>query len=588
MVADLRKQTTKERQDDKVPPAVAAWRRYFVLLLLGVAFVGLFGRAVHLQLRSSEFLKKEGNSRHLRVVNVPAHRGSIVDRHGEPLAVTTPVDSVWVAPVKLLKFEHVEEAVARLAQELGLRPTALMRDLQQRSQREFWYLRRKVDPELAARVRQLHIPGVHFQREYQRFYPDGEVTAQLIGVTDVDDRGQEGIELAYDHWLNGQAGRKRVVRDRDGAVVQDVENIEEPQPGKALQLTIDRRIQYLAYRELKSAVVRHNAKGGTVVVLDPISGELLALASQPGFNPNNRSDFDTSRMRNRVMTDQFEPGSTVKPFTVAAALENRVISPNVVLDTTPGVMRLGKHQVRDIRNYGVITLVDLIKKSSNVGATQLALKMDPNDFVDTLAQLGFGSPSGIGLPGETAGVLSARQHWSEIERATFSFGYGFSVSALQLAQAYAVLANAGVKQPLTLIKGQNTSPPTQVFSPATISELTKIMEGGTEPDGGGAAARIPNFRVAGKSGTVRKLGDEGYSQDRYHALFAGFAPASTPKLVVVVMIDEPSKGKYYGGAVAAPVFSAVMEGALRFLNVAPDDLPAEQFFENAQQRGNSV
>jgi cell division protein FtsI (penicillin-binding protein 3) len=303
-----------------------------VQILFALILVTLFGRAVDLQLRNSEFLKKEGDSRHLRVVSVPAHRGSIVDRNGEPLAVTTPVDSVWVSPVRLLEFEHVEQAVVQLAHLLGLNPAVLMNDLQQRAQREFWYLRRKIDPDLSQKVRELKIPGVHFQREYQRFYPDGEVTAQLIGVTDIDDRGQEGIELAYDHWLNGQAGRKRIIRDRNGHAVQDVENIEDPSPGQTLQLTIDRRIQYLAYRELKAAVARHGAKGGMVVVLDAESSEMLAIASQPGFNPNNRNDFNTERMRNRGLTDQFEPGSTMKPFTVAAALETGIVEPDARYD----------------------------------------------------------------------------------------------------------------------------------------------------------------------------------------------------------------------------------------------------------------
>ena len=427
--------------DKKEDSGSYAWRRWFVVFLFVLLFGAIAWRAIDLQLRHTDFLKREGNSRFVRVITVPAYRGPIVDRNGEPLAVTTPVDSVWVQPRDLAQSPA---AVALLASELGIPVKTLMSQLQQRIDRQFWFVQRKIDPALAERIQALKLPGVNFQREYQRFYPDGEVMSHLLGITDVDDAGQEGLELAFNDWLKGEVGKKRIIQDKDGHAVQDVENILDARPGQTLELTLDRRIQYLAYLELKKAVLHHKAKAGSVVVMDSQTGELLALASQPPFNPNNRADYQTSRMRNRVLIDQFEPGSTIKPFTVAAALDAGVIKPDVMIDTTPGILRLGKDQVRDFRNYGNIDLTTLMKKSSNVGASKIALKMNPDYFFQVLNQLGFGRETGVGFPGEASGALAGRNRWSEIERATFSFGYGFSVTALQLAQAYGVLANDGV------------------------------------------------------------------------------------------------------------------------------------------------
>lgn len=547
-----------------------AWRRWVVVSFFLLLFGTIVWRAGYLYWNESDFLGQQGNSRIQRSITVPAYRGSIVDRNGEPLAVTTPVDSVWVTPRDLLESP---KAVAELAEALGISLEGLKGELEKRIKSQFWYVQRKIDPALAERIRSMNLPGVYFQREYQRFYPDGEMTAHLLGITDIDDIGLEGLELAFNDWLKGEAGKKRIIRDKGGRVVRHLEILAEARPGQTLPLTLDRRIQYMAYFELKKAILKHQAKAGSVVVMDAKSGEILALASQPPFNPNNRADYQSNRMRNRVLLDQFEPGSTIKPFTVAAALEAGVIDPNVVIDTSPGHFYLGRDQVRDFRNYGKVDLTTLMKKSSNVGASKIALKMDPDNFFQTLNQLGFGRETGIGFPGEASGTLVGRNRWSEIERATFSFGYGFSVTALQLAQAYAVLANDGVLLPAKLILSHPTPPPTRIFSSETTSEVVRIIDPIEEDDASARTARVAYYNIAGKTGTVRKLKNGSYSQSDYTAIFAGFAPVDEPRLVVVVVIDEPSGGEYYGGAVAAPVFSGVMTGALRVINAIPDNIP---------------
>jgi cell division protein FtsI (penicillin-binding protein 3) len=524
-----------------------------------------------LQLMHKDFLRDHGDARALRVVAIPAHRGMITDRRGEPLAVSTTVNSVWATPRNLL---GAGAALNDLANLLALAPDELRRLLAERRDREFVYLKRHIDPELAARVSALGLPGVNLQREYRRYYPAGEVAAHLIGFTNIDDVGQEGIELAYDAWLRGAPGAKRVLQDRMGRVMENVENIEAPRPGQDLALSIDRRIQYLAYRELKAAVLHHQARGGSIIVLDALTGEVLALASQPSYNPNNRGGLKADSLRNRALTDVFEPGSTLKPFTIAAALESGRYTPAQTVDTRPGHFKVSNHTIRDISNYGVIDVASVIKKSSNVGASKIALSLEPRWLWDVFQRVGLGRVTGSGFPGEAAGLLHPPGDWSELELATAAFGYGMSVTALQLAQAYMVLANDGLLRPVSLVRQDLPVTGQRVMSAAVVAQIRAMLESVTEPDGTGRHARVQGYRVAGKTGTVHKVGSGGYATDRYLSLFTGFAPASRPRLLLVVSIDEPQGSAYYGGQVAAPIFARVMEGALRLMNIPPDDLPA--------------
>ncbi|QKT03051.1 penicillin-binding protein 2 [Ectothiorhodospiraceae bacterium 2226] len=561
------------RQPTPAPASTLRLGLVYVLLLAGAGV--LLWRMVDLHVFNHEFLRGEGEARHLRVVSVPAHRGMITDRYGEPLAISTPVDAVWANPQALLA---ARERLPELAQVLDLDPQRLAQQVEARHDRQFMYLRRQLPPEVAARATALGLPGVALQREYRRYYPGGPVTAHVLGFTNIDDVGQEGIELAYEQWLRGTAGSKRVIRDRLGRIVENVESIREPRPGKDLALTLDRRLQYLAHRALESAVQEHQAVAGSVVILDARTAEVLAMVNQPSYNPNNRRDLGSERLRNRAVTDAFEPGSTVKPFTVAAALEAGTISPDSRINTAPGVLRVGRATVRDIRNYGVIDAAALVQKSSNVGASKLALGMPPDALWGMYSRLGFGEPSGSGFPGEAAGQLVFQSRWSDVERATLSFGYGLSVNALQLAQGYLALAGDGSWLPATFITGNGREREIlrrQAMAPHTAQLVRAMLEGAVHDQGGTATlARVRGYRVAGKTGTAKKAQPGGYAEDRYVSLFAGFAPVSDPRLVMVVMIDEPRGDEYYGGRVAAPVFGTVMADALRLLDVPPDDLPS--------------
>lgn len=546
------------------------------LLVLGALLVGmgalLVWRAVDLHVFNKDFLQEQGDARSLRVVGIPAHRGMILDRSGEPLAISTPVESVWAHPGELLEARAEWKA---LAAALELTPRALERILTARADRAFVYLRRHVTPETARKVLALNIPGVATQREYRRYYPVGEVAAHVIGFTNIDDVGQEGLELAYNEWLRGTPGGKRVIKDRLGRVVENLGSISEPHPGKDLVLSLDQRIQYLAYRELKSAVRRHRALSGSAVVLDARTGEVLAMVNQPAFNPNNRSGLQAGAQRNRAVTDLFEPGSSVKPFTVAAALESGGYGANTAIDTGPGYLRVAGGTVRDIRNYGRIDLTTVITKSSNVGASKIAMALDPSELWGVFDQVGLGRSTLSGFPGEKSGLLNHFSRWQPIDRATFAFGYGLSVTALQLAQAYAVLAADGVQRPISFVRLDDAQVPAgrRVLRADTARAVRTMMETVVHADGTGPRARVPGYRVAGKTGTVKKVGPNGYSEDRYQAIFAGMVPARNPRLVMVVTIDEPRGEAYYGGQVAAPVFAEVMAGALRLLDIAPDALP---------------
>lgn len=548
-------------------------RHLIVLGLLALTVFFLLWRAVDLQVMNNGFLQDQGNARHLRVLDMPAHRGMITDRNGEPLAISTPVDSVCANPQEVIMARESWPVLARL---LEIDQDYLRRRLMENASREFVYVKRHINPELAQQVMALNIPGIFLQREYRRYYPAGEVTAHIVGFTNVDDVGQEGLELAYNEWLRGTPGSKRVIKDRLGRVIENVESIETPSPGMDLTLSIDRRIQYLAYRELKAAVLENNARSGSAVILDVKTGEVVAMVNQPSFNPNNRGTLRSEYYRNRAVTDVFEPGSTIKPFTIAAALETGKYHPHTFIDTTPGFFRVGKSTVRDIRDYGNIDVTTIIQKSSNVGASKIALSLEPKQMWSMFSRVGFGSLTGSGFPGEVGGLLTDYWRWHDIERATLSFGYGLSVTPLQLAQAYTVLADGGRLKPISFLRIDETPRAESVIEPKITRQVLAMMEKVTEVGGTGTNARILGYHVAGKTGTVQKSGVGGYSDEHYIAMFAGIAPASRPRLAMVVMINDPRNEHYYGGQVAAPVFSTVMSGALRLMGIAPDDVPHDQ------------
>jgi len=540
------------------------WR--FLLVALIAAMIGLVGRAVDLQVLDRQFLQHEGDMRHVRVIPVPAHRGRIIDRNGELLAISTPVKSVWVNPKE---FEASEQELKAVGEVLGL-PVKDIRTRVADPSRGFAYLKRRISPELADQAIALRIPGLYADREYRRYYPAGEVTSHLLGFNNIDDHGQEGMELAYNDWLRGVPGSKRIIRDGQRRIIEDVENVRPPVPGKDLALSIDQRLQYLAYRELKKAVMHHQAKSGSLVLLDAQNGEVLAMVNQPSFNPNSRLKLNGGVSRNRAITDVFEPGSTVKPFLVACALELGLVRPDTIIDTTPGQMHVGRNVVRDVHNYGVLDVAHILQKSSNVGVTKIALSLPSNKFWAFYNNLGFGQPLDTGFPGEASGTLSDHQGWNSFEQATLSFGYGLSASTLQLGRAYLALANEGVMPMVGLLKRDKPVESHRIMSARTAISVRTMLEQVVTREGTALKAEVPGFRVAGKTGTVKKTGANGYEKASYLSVFAGMAPASKPKLVMVVMIDEPSAGEYYGGAVAAPVFSSVMEGALRLLNIEPD------------------
>jgi len=554
------------RQRHAAPQGIPAWRSRVLLAFLIACFTVLAGRSLYLQGLHHDFLQQKGESRYTRVIDVVATRGRIVDRNDEPLAVSTPVESVAASPADV---EVTPRQLARLARLLGLKRPDLERRLAD-TPREFVYLKRQLAPEDAARVVALGVPGVFLQREYRRYYPAGDVMAHLIGFTNVDDRGQEALELAFDQVLAGQPGSRRVIKDRLGQIVEDVESIRTPRDGATLRLSIDARLQYLAYRELKSAVAAHQARAGSIVVLDVATGEVLALANLPSFNPNNRGKLDPRRTRNRAVTDLFEPGSTLKPFTVAAALEAGDVKPESVIETAPGQLSIGNRVIHDAHPQGALTVGQVLQKSSNVGTAKMALKMKPEELWALFNKVGFGTAPRSGFPGEVSGKLRAPGTWRPIEHATMSYGHGVSVSLLQLARAYLIFATDGELKPLALVKQQLPPESRQVISARTARQVRRMLEMVVQPGGTATRARIPGYRVAGKTGTTHKLVGGSYVADRYMSSFVGFAPASQPRLIVAVMIDEPSPGEHFGGVVAAPVFARVIAGGLRLLAVEHD------------------
>lgn len=542
------------------------WRSRLLLVLICLLFSGLAARAVYLQGIRHEFLQQKGEARYGRVIELPANRGVVYDRNGEALAISTPMESVWASPpdANLSALQ-----LSKLANILRLEKSEITAHLNDKT-RGFVYLKRQVSPDLAASVTALNIPGVFLRREYKRFYPAGEVMAHVVGFTGIDDTGQEGLELAFQSSLAGLPGAKRVIKDRAGHIVEDVERIKLPQDGKPLTLSIDSKIQYLAYRELRDAVKANRAKAGSIVVLDVRSGEVIALACLPDYNPNNRVGLKPLQTRNRPAIDMFEPGSTLKPFTIAAALEAGKITPQTVISTAPGFLTVGNRTIHDAHPQGSLTVAQVIQKSSNVGAAKIALSLSPETMWDMFNHVGFGASPHSGLPGESSGKVRPFKTWRPIEQATMSYGHGISVSLLQLARAYVAFASGGEIRPITMLKSEVAVEGERILSERTARAVTEMLEMAVQPGGTAPKAQVPGYRVAGKTGTAHKQVGSRYAADVYVSSFVGFAPVSAPRFVIAVMIDEPSAGQYYGGAVAAPVFSKVMGDALRSQGVVPD------------------
>jgi cell division protein FtsI (penicillin-binding protein 3) len=547
--------------DVKLP----VWRSRIVLFALFAGFAALVGRALWLQGISTEFLQKQGESRYARTLELPATRGKITDRNGQVLASSVPVRAIWAIP------EDVLEAPAGKLRELAKLLAMSEADLRKKldSDRSFVYLKRQVEVETADKITSLGISGVHTRREYKRFYPEGEVMAHVAGFTNVEDAGQEGMELAFQKTLAGVNGSRRVIKDRLGRVVEDIQSVREPHDGKDLTLSIDRKIQYIAFSQLKAAVEKHKAKAGAIVVLDAKSGELLALANLPTYDPNDRSRLTGAQLRNRVLTDTFEPGSVMKPFTVALALEKKLVTPTTIIQTAPGRITIGKATIGDAHPHGPLTVAEVIEKSSNVGTAKIALQMQPQEMWEMFTTVGFGQQPKIGFPGAVAGRVRPFKSWRPIEQATMSYGHGISVSLVQMARSYMIFARDGDMIPITLQKATDQPISQRVISEKTARAVRSMMEMAAGPNGTAPKAQVPGYRVAGKTGTAYKVVGKQYA-NKYVASFVGLAPVSNPRLIVAVMIDEPSNGQHYGGDVAAPVFSAVTANALRALNVPPD------------------
>lgn len=543
------------------------WRAWLVLGGLLALFCLLIGRAAYLMGYKEEFLREQGEARYSRRLVLESNRGMITDRNGEPLAISTPVQTIWASPQDLPKLTSTQ--LLALSHALGLDAKEVERKLSDKD-RDFVYLKRQMSPDAAARVLGLGIPGISKQVEFRRYYPAGEVLAHVIGFTGIDNKGQEGFELTRESMLAGKAGSRQVIKDRRGFIVEDVTSIEKPRDGQTLTLSIDSKIQYLAYRELKKAVEANKAKGGGIVVLDARTGEVLALANMPSFNPNNREKLDPASRRNRALTDSYEPGSTMKPMTAAAALETGEITPQTIVQTAPGVMNIGPATIHDSHPHGALTVEQVIQVSSNVGAAKLQLGMDREYLWNFYDSLGFGQVPHSGFPGEASGRLRPWKHWVPIDQATMSYGHGISVSLLQIAKAYQIFATDGEIRPISFQKLVAPLQGRSIIKPETAEAVRKMLEMVTQPGGTALKARVLGYRVGGKTGTAHKLEGGSYDGNKYVGSFVGIAPISDPRLIVAVMIDEPSNGKYYGGDVAAPVFSAVVAGGLRVMGVPPD------------------
>jgi cell division protein FtsI (penicillin-binding protein 3) len=557
-----------------VNAVIPRWRYYLVMLSLVSLPLILLVKVAQLQIipneeRGVDFLQAQGDNRSIRQVVVPAYRGVITDRNGEPLAISTPVTAIIANPQQVR-----DQDLDRLSVAMNTSTVQLRARLKRYRNKSFMYLERQLPTEQAARILDLGLAGISGRREYKRFYPAGEVTAQLVGFTDINDSGQEGMELAYDTWLTGEPGSKKVVKDRAGRVINDISLVKPARSGENLRLSIDLRVQYAAYRALKAAVQKHQAKSGSVVVLDVITGEVLAMVNQPSFNPNDRSYLKSESTRNRAMTDIMEPGSTVKPFTILAALESGKFSVDSVISTSPGYVKVDYKTFVDSSNYGDLKLAEVLSKSSQVGTTKVALALDPDSTRELFQRVGFGEVVGSGFPGETLGRLPAYRKWDPVTQATFAFGYGLSVSSLQLARAYAVLANDGIRREVSLLALESEPESVRVIDPEISRQVRHMLRAASGLKGTGKRAMIDGYSVGGKTGTLHKVNPEGgYDQSRYMSAFAGLSPIENPRLVTVVVIDEPRHGDYFGGLVAAPVFSEVTGNALRLLQVTPDQMP---------------
>lgn len=545
------------------------------LLLVSLFFVGLLTallwRITDLTVLHRQFLKGQGDARSLRVIDIPAYRGMITDRQGTPLAVSTPVRSLWVNP---RDFSPDKKQLAALAKMLGVKPQSLLKKINNAHAREFLYLQRQVPPSFAKKIEELNIPGLNFQQEFKRYYPEADSTAQLLGFTNIDDVGIEGLELAYQDWLMGVPGKKRVLKDRTGQIIEELGVIKEPRPGHDLVLSIDRRIQYLAYHELNLTLEKFAAKSGSVVVLDSQTGEILALANAPSFNPNARGRYTRDSYRNKAITDVFEPGSVIKPFSIASALASGQVKPDAIIDTRPSWMIVHGHTVRDLHNYGVLNVTGVLQHSSNVGVTKMILLSPPEQLIGLLQHCGFGQRTESGYPGESDGGVVKAKDANPFVLATLGFGYGMSTTALQLAKAYLIFANKGNLHSVSLLHNDETEVRERVIDEKTAEQVLAMMEAVLGNEGTGKQARIPGYRVAGKTGTARIAGKNGYEANRHIASFVGIAPVSNPRLVVVIVIHEPTKNGYYAAQVAVPLFAQVMSGALRTLDVRPDKITA--------------
>ena len=560
----------------KIMPELEFRGRFMWILGFLLFFAcAIAARIVYLHVFHHEFLAMQGDARAMRHIPIPAHRGVITDRNGEPLAVSTPVMTLWANPKELMKDKA---RWAELAGALELKPAELAQKIETNAGREFMYLARRLTPEHGQKVLDRKITGVYSREEFQRFYPAGEVAAQLVGFTNIDDRGQEGIELAFDQWLTGVPGKRQVIKDRRGDLIRDLQVKENAKPGKELALSIDLRLQYLAHRELRNTILEFEAKAGSLVMIDVRTGEILAMVNHPTYNPNNRRSLDPQATRNRALIDVFEPGSTVKPFSIAAAIGTGRWQPESKVDTGNGQMRIGRYTIRDVSRGGNLNLTEVLMKSSNVAISKIALDIGAQPVYDVMQGVGFGADTGLGFPGERVGQLPMHRKWGQAETATLAYGYGVSVTAVQLAHAYAVLGNQGRNMPLSLLRrDRDAEQGTQVIDPKISRDVMKMLQAVVEENGGGGArAKVVGYHVGGKSGTAKKLAaGGGYTKSSYRSLFSGVGPVDNPRVATVVVIDEPSKGGYYGGLVAAPVFGRVMAGALRILNVRPDNLPTE-------------
>ncbi len=542
------------------------WRSKFIVAAIALGFAGLAARAAHIQIFGNEFFQRQGEVRFVRTLELPASRGRILDRNGLILASSIPAESIWAIP------EDVEVSKAQLV-ELGRLLEMPVATLEQRladEDKTFVWLKRQVDESIAKQITELHIKGLYQRKEYKRQYPDGEATAHVVGFANVENQGQEGMELTFNKELNGRAGSRRVIKDRLGRVVEDVRDQVPPVEGKDLQLSIDSKVQFFAYQKLRDTVLAHKAKAGSVVVLDAVTGEVLALANYPSYVPDNRKNLSGEQLRNRAITDTFEPGSTMKPITVAMALEAGRVTPQTTIETGPGRFTMGGFTISDTHNYGTLTVEGVIQKSSNVGALKIAQKMSPNEMWDTYTALGYGQKPQIQFPGAVTGRVRPWKTWRPIEQATMAYGYGLSASLFQMAHSYTAFAHDGRIIPLTMLKSTEPAVGVRVFSPENAHAVRRMLQMAAAPGGTGQLAQTVGYSVGGKSGTAHKQVGKGYASNKYRSWFTGMAPIETPRIIVAVMIDEPSNGQYYGGVVAAPVFSETVQQTLRMMGLPPD------------------